>query len=277
MLKAGLRSFVRRLRKGILKSDSGASQPSLNDRLAAFIDRNSHRALPVREKTFQPEILIPCFNHGRYLPFLLDVLEGGHVPITIIDDHSDEPNRALIEECRSQYGAKVIRNDTNLRQAGSLNKAISASENNLFIVVNADDYLLPGWVRYAVTQFQEHELFLLGGMHICFRNHFPQSERHLTHLLKTAPYAPSSRLRRYGPDDARSFTHDNSIDMTMTGCTFLRSAWEFVGGFYNLADRVSIWDDRDFQMRVCAFFPVGVSDDLSALWRSDSSTGMGTK
>jgi hypothetical protein len=39
---------------------------------------------------------------------------------------------------------------------------------------------------------------------------------------------------------------------------------------------VSIHDDRDFQMRVCAFFPVAVSDELSALWRSNSSTGMGT-
>jgi hypothetical protein len=65
--------------------------------------------------------------------------------------------------------------------------------------------------------------------------------------------------------------------MTMSGCSFLKSAWEFVGGFYPLERRVSIHDDRDFQMRVCCFFNIGISNEISALWRSDSSTGMGIK
>lgn len=277
MLKVALKSLRSLFRRHERNLPAARMQPSLNEKILAYIDRHGHRGKPARETTFHPEILIPCYNHAQYLAHLLEVLQGCSVPITVIDDHSDEKDRLLIEGMGRRFGVKVIRNDSSLRQSGSLNKAIRMSDNNLFIVANADDYLLPGWVPYAIDQFRRRDIYLLGGMHICFFNHFPQSEPCLAHLLKASDYRPSSEVRLYGPEDARRFTHDNSIDMTMTGCTFLKSAWEFVGGFYSLTDRVSVWDDRDFQMRVCAFFPVGVSDDLSALWRSNSSTGMGNK
>ena len=277
MLRAGLQTLRNILQRPRRTPATAPLQPSLNEKILAYIDRNRHRAMPARETAIHPEILIPCYNHAQYLAHLLEALHGRGVPITVIDDHSDEKDRFLIEGMGRRFGVNVIRNDASLRQTGSLNKAIRISENNLFIVANADDYLLPGWVPYAIEQFRRHDIFLLGGMHICFFNHFPQSEQHLTQLVKTSDYTPSTEFRRYGPEDANRFTHDNSIDMTMTGCTFLKSAWDFVGGFYSLADRVSVWDDRDFQMRVCAFFPVGVSDELSALWRSNSSTGMGNK
>jgi cellulose synthase/poly-beta-1,6-N-acetylglucosamine synthase-like glycosyltransferase len=275
--KARLKSLRKLFWRTVGKQPTVPPQASLNQKMLAFIDRNSNRAMPVRETTFHPEILIPCFNHAQYLTHLLEVLQGSNIPITVIDDHSDDKNRLLIEDLGRRFHVKVIRNDSSLRQSGSLNKAIRLSDNNLFIVANADDYLLPGWVPYAIEQFRRRDIYLLGGMHMCFFNHFPQSEPHFVNLLRSSAYTPSSEFRLHGPEDARCFTHDNSIDMTMTGCSFLKSAWEFVGGFYSLVDRVSDWDDRDFQMRVCAFFPVAVSDDLSALWRSNSSTGMGNK
>ncbi len=272
----GWKSLARRFSRADASRRPPTAQPSLNERVREFIDRNRNRALPPRETTLRPEILIPCYNHAAYLTHLLEVLQGCGVPVTVIDDHSDDPNRLLIDELQSRFGVNVIRNETNLLQGGSLNKAIEMSSNNLFLVANADDYLLPGWVPYAIKQFRDHGISLLGGMHICFFNHFPQSEPCLAQLLKASTYAPSGELRFYGPADALRFDHDNSIDMTMTGCAFLKSAWDFVGGFYARADRVSVHDDRDFQMRICSFFPIGISAELSALWRSDSSTGMGT-
>lgn len=277
MPKASLKSLRKLFWRTVGKQPIAPPKVSLNQKLLAFIDRNRQREMPTRETTIHPEIVIPCFNHARYLTYSLEVLRDSNIPMTVIDDHSDDKNRCLIEDLGRRFNVKVIRNDCSLRQSGSLNKAIRLSDNNLFIVANADDYLLPGWVPYAIEQFHRHEIYLVGGMHICFFNHFSQSEAHFANLLRASSYTPASELRLHGPEDARCFTHDNSIDMTMTGCTFLKSAWEFVGGFYDLADRVSDHDDRDFQMRVCAFFPVGVSDDLSALWRSNSSTGMGNK
>ena len=252
-------------------------EPSLNDKMLRYIEQNQHRQPGPREGVLRPEILIPCYNHGAFIGNLVDVLQDVNVPVTVIDDNSNAETREIIDNLQRKHGLKVIRNAVNLRQAGSLNKAIAESENNLFSVANADDYLLPAWVSYALGKFGETDISLLGGKHICFFNHFPQSEKHMAQTLRQSNYQPQSGFRMHGPDDARHFSHDNSIDMTMTGCTFLKSAWEFVGGFYNLENRVSIHDDRDFQMRVCAFFKIGVSDELSAFWRSDSSTGMGTK
>lgn len=100
-------------------------QPSLNEKILAYIDRNRHRATPSRETTFQPEILIPCYNHAQYLTHLLEVLQGCGVPMTVVDDHSDEKDRLLIAELGRRFGVKVIRNDTSLRQPGSLNKAMT--------------------------------------------------------------------------------------------------------------------------------------------------------
>lgn len=278
MLKAKLKLLRKVFKKHPdVEAAQRPAELTLNEKMQRYIQNHRGLALPEREFEFRPEILIPCFNHAKYLARLMDVLKNVGVPITVIDDNSSEQDKSLIEGLRAQYGFNLIRNDVNLRQSGSLNKAIAQSGNNLFIVANADDYLLPGWIYYVAEQFKSTDIFLMGGMHICFFNHFPQSEQHFAHVVKFSGYQQRQSLRFYGPEDAKGFTHDNSIDMTMTGCAFLKSAWSHVGGFYSLKDRVSIHDDRDFQMRVCASFKIGVSDDLSAFWRSDSSTGMGTQ
>lgn len=250
---------------------------TLNDKIRAFIEEHQHRPLPPRESVLKPEILIPCFNHGRFLNNMIEPIANAGVPITVIDDHSDEPNRELIEKAGRRFGLKVLRNASNLKQHGSLNKAIQDSTNNLFMVANADDFLMPSWIPYAMAQFRQQEIALLGGLHIDFLNHFAQSEESLSRMIGSMSFRPDTAPAIYDQSQALHFYHDNSIDMTMTGCTFLRSAWDFVGGFFPLEKRVSIHDDRDFQMRVCAFFNVGISSELSAFWRMNTSTGMGSK
>lgn len=250
--------------------------PSLNEKLVQFRAEYGSRPLPAREADFSPEILVPCYNHGRFLPGLLDVLSTTGYPVTVINDCSSDDSAAVISRLKTHFSFKSIENQTNLRQHGSLNKAVRESNNNLFIVVNADDYLTPHWVDYVVRSFRETQISLLGGTNINFGNHWEQNESYVSELIKNSSHMPTARPRIVGPEDAKSFTHDNSIDMTMSGCSFLRSAWEFVGGFYPPAQRTSIHDDRDFQMRVCCFFPIGISSEVSAFWRTDSSQGRGT-
>ena len=250
---------------------------SLNQKLLRFIVENVGRTPPEREKTFRQEILIPCFNHGRFLPGLLAAMEGLDCPITIINDKSTDDTREIIAELATRHDFKLLDNDVNLRQHGSLNRAIAQSENNLFTVVNADDYLIPGWIEYVRRVFSGSGLFLLGGGSLAFRNGCFPTEPIVGKIMKSISYRHVEGCTVYGPVHARRFSHSNSINMTMSGCTFLRSAWEFVGGFRSIETRVSVHDDRDFQMRVCAFFPIGVTEEISAFWRMDSSTGMGNK
>jgi glycosyltransferase involved in cell wall biosynthesis len=269
---------IAKLRATQHQHDEGtASQSGLHRKINAYIESNRNRTAPDRETDFLPEILIPCFNHAKYLPNMLKVLSESKAPITVIDDNSCADDQQIIDLLQKNFQFKLIRNEQNLRQGGSLNKAIALSKNNLFLIANADDYLLPGWLEYVIDKFKSSDLRLIGGMHICFFNHFPESEQYFATALRRTGRKANTDLRKYGPADAKNFKHDNAIDMTMTGCAFLKSAWAHVGGFYPLEDRVSIHDDRDFQMRVCSAFQIGISDEISALWRSDSSTGMGTK
>ncbi len=250
-------------------------EPGLNEKLVRFILKYKDKPIPLRESVFKPEILIPCYNHGRYLPGLLNNVYEIKLPITIINDNSDDNTEDVIMNLKQRYSFKYIKNSENLLQSGSLNRAIAASDNNMFIVVNADDLLVPKWVDYAVKSFEFSDIRMLGGGNVSFKNVLFETELIVSEMIKSIEYLPSSPFRVYGPEDAINFSTDNAIDMTMSGCTFLKSAWEFVDGFYSRNARVSIHDDRDFQMRVCSFFNIGISSEICAFWRSDSSHGMG--
>jgi hypothetical protein len=108
----------------------------------------------------------------------------------------------------------------------------------LFIIVNADDFLIPNWIDYAIKSFYEFNIHLLGGGSIHF-NALKQTDLYFSEMLKSMAYVPQNKPIIFGPSDAIGFTHDNDINMTMTGCSFLRSAWAFVGGFYAIENRTS--------------------------------------
>jgi glycosyltransferase involved in cell wall biosynthesis len=223
-----------------------------------------------RETVLQPEIIVPCFNHGRFLvQALAHVAESG-VPVTIVNDCSTDDTPAHISRLQERFAFNLIENEVSLLQWGSLNKAISASTSNLFIVLNADDVLLPYSLELIVRTFNARtEIRMLGGSCI------PFVDDGILRLSGAFPerldYEPSLRL--YGPVQAEAFQSLNDLNMTMSSCSFLRSAWEAVGGFRAFADRVCSYDDRDFQMRVAALFLVGVMDEPLAFYRTSSSMG----
>ena len=252
-----------------------AEERKINIKILSFIQSKKDVPLPEREKQFNKEIIIPCYNHGKYLKFILNILEGVEIPITIIDDCSTDDSKRIILDLNKQYPFKFIENKHNLLQYGSLNKAVSQSENNFFIVINADDMLIPQWIEYAIQSFENSHIFLFGGS--CIHFHIPyESNDKLCEIIKNTSYLPKNKMRIYNQEDAKRFNSFNSINMNMNGFCFLRSAWEYVGGFFPKEKRVCIHDDRDFQMRVCAFFDVGVSDEISAFVREDSSMERGT-
>ena len=243
--------------------------------LDRFIVEHQGMSLPERETTFRHEVLIPCYNHGRFLPGVLESLRDKKVQVTIINDASTDTTAACIAELQRAHVFKLITNEHNLLQFGSLNKAIEQSDSNLFTVLNADDFLLPGWLDYAENVFETTSVSLLGGARINFQGEVGNDVA-LAKIVRSISYLPTTAPTIYGPSDAVHFSHDNSIDMTMSGCTFLKSSWSFVDGFYPRERRTSLWDDRDFQMRVCAFFEIGISSEISAFYRTNSSLGLGT-
>lgn len=230
------------------------------------------RVPPPREANASLEILVPCFNQGQYLAEALSSIGGWACAVTVIDDTSTDDTPEYVRCLSGRFHFSSMRNESNLGQGESLNIAISRSPNDLFMVLNADDLLLP-YTLSAVTQvFADYpQVRLVGGSSIHFAD---STTKHLdSDLARKLGYHPVPNI--WGPKDALQFARLNDLNMTMSSCTFFKSAWREVGGFRRFDDRVCSYDDRDFQMRVAAVFPVAVLDEPLAFYRLGSSIGKG--
>jgi len=214
-----------------------------------------------------PEILVPCFNHGKYLDDAFSSIPQ-NIPVTIINDASDDDTLHYIDQLKGEHTFKLINNDRHLYQTGCLNKAIYQSKNNFFIVLNADDVLLKYWPSTMLDLFKRYPTIRLAG-----GNSIPFRDNNILPLNKCLPeilgYSPNPFIVK--PECARTYTTLNSINMTMSGCTFLKSCWEAIGGFWEFQNRVCSFDDRDFQMRASALFDIAILDEPSAFYRIYSS------
>lgn len=243
----------------------------INKNINHFIKNYQQTTIPTRETFFSPEILIPCYNHGKYLGDALKSISE-RIPVTIINDASDDDTPNYIKQFAEKYSFKLITNKEHLYQTGSLNQAIRESENNFFIVLNADDVLLNYWPSLMLNCFNKYPTIrLAGGNSLSFTN------ENILRMNEFMPdvinYTPVPNIIH--PDNAKSYTHLNSINMTMSGCTFLRSCWESINGFWDFEKRVCSFDDRDFQMRASALFDIAILDEPSAFYRITSSQLMG--
>lgn len=132
-------------------------------RISKFRDSLKDKKLPNRETEILPEILIPCYNHGKYLPYLFETLKDVTCPITIINDNSSDNTKDYIDKLGQFFKFKLINNESNLLQGGSINKAVAESKNNLFIIVNADDLMIPNWINYAIDYMKNSDVSLFSG------------------------------------------------------------------------------------------------------------------
>jgi glycosyltransferase involved in cell wall biosynthesis len=256
-------SETRRLQRA--RSDKGLQQ-----RIQAFARANQEKPVPPREQDLLPEILIPCFNHGQFLETALTTIAHSRIPITIINDASTDDTPQRLEDLAGRYTFKAITNPANLLQSGSLNRAIEFSSNNLFIILNADDALLPFTINLILRLFHDlPEIRLFGGSSIWFDD---DTVLRLNRYFPTElDYVP--KLNLFTPEQVLNFQKSSDLLMTMSGSAVLRSAWQAVDGFKPLRDRIFRIDDRDFQLRVAALFPVVTVNEPVAYWRKNSSIG----
>jgi GT2 family glycosyltransferase len=224
------------------------------------------------------EIVVPCFNHGAFLVDALASIEAQTwdeepLAVTFVDDNSTDGSREAMRELQASTNAnrlriKVLVNDASLYQAGSLNRAIASSASELFVVLNADDMLTADCLQTIVDTYRRAaDIFMLGGSSLWFSD---------ARELPPHDPVPVGRLslRVTSPDDVVGYTSLNDLNMTQSSCSFFRSAWTAVRGYAPPAQRVCEYDDRDFQLRVAALFPVGVYDDYPlAYYRTSSSQG----
>jgi glycosyltransferase involved in cell wall biosynthesis len=103
-------------------------------------------------KSCKMSVIIPCFNHGEFLPeSIASVTNPGRedIEIIVVDDGStDERTRGVMDEVAAR-GIKVIRQE-NKGLAAARNAAIAASQGQYVFPLDADDRLRPGWIDNGI-------------------------------------------------------------------------------------------------------------------------------
>jgi glycosyltransferase involved in cell wall biosynthesis len=97
-------------------------------------------------------VVIPCFNHGAYLPEAVESVERvkrDDIEIIVIDDGStDELTRTVIDKVAAR-GIKVIRQE-NKGLGVARNAGVLASQGEYLFPLDADDRLRSGWIERGI-------------------------------------------------------------------------------------------------------------------------------
>jgi glycosyltransferase involved in cell wall biosynthesis len=116
------------------------------------------RTRPTRERALV-SVVVPCFNHGRYLPATLRAIQDQRyepIEVLVVDDASTDPEtRQILDElANGGNGVRVLRMPRNGGPAAARNAAIERCKGRYILPVDADNLLLPDAISTMVNQLQ---------------------------------------------------------------------------------------------------------------------------
>lgn len=142
----------------------GAAKPVAPPRAvpdsASAAEPSGRIALLNRPSRGQPlvSIIVPCFNHGLFLPACLHAIREQDYPeleVVVIDDAStDAETLEVMAELESESWARVIRQPVNSGPSAARNAALEVVSGRYVLPVDADNLLLPDAVARLVAQLQ---------------------------------------------------------------------------------------------------------------------------
>lgn len=97
------------------------------------------------------------YNQGRFLEeAICSVLNQDHddVEYIVVDPGSTDGSRAIIDKYRPQIDTVILEPDKG--PADGLNKGFSRASGDIFVLINADDWLYPRCLSRLAQAFEEH-------------------------------------------------------------------------------------------------------------------------
>lgn len=105
-------------------------------------------------------ILIPSYNHGRFLPACLDSIHTQTFEdweVVLVDDGSKDDSVAIARRYAAQDPRVSVHvNDTNLGTYGTEQKALDLSREKLVAVMNSDDLWAPEKLEKQIATLHKH-------------------------------------------------------------------------------------------------------------------------
>jgi hypothetical protein len=106
------------------------------------------------------EILIPCYNYGKYLVDCVESVlsqKNVNVDILIIDDCSPDNTPEVCRQLMQRDSRiRVIRHETNKGHIATYNEGIAQISGDYFVLLSADDLLTPGALSRATALMEEN-------------------------------------------------------------------------------------------------------------------------
>jgi glycosyltransferase involved in cell wall biosynthesis len=108
----------------------------------------------------QPPVsaIVPCFNHGRFLPECVDSILDQEYPeleVIVIDDAStEESTLAVLAKLEARELVTVLRQPRNAGPSAARNRGIAQAQGRYILPVDADNLLMPGAISGMVEQLQ---------------------------------------------------------------------------------------------------------------------------
>ena len=110
-------------------------------------------------------VIIPCYNHARYLPKAVESVFSQNFPgteVVVVDDGSKDDTR---EVCTRLEGVRYIYQE-NAGLSAARNRGIRESKGDLLIFLDADDWLYPDSISInSKYLLEDPELAFVSGAH----------------------------------------------------------------------------------------------------------------
>ena len=106
------------------------------------------------------DVIVPCYRYGRFLRACVSsVLEqqGVNVRVLIIDDCSPDHTAEVAAQLRAEdQRVSYIRHESNQGHISTYNEGIDWTRSEYYLLLSADDYLLPGALNRTVSFMDKH-------------------------------------------------------------------------------------------------------------------------
>jgi hypothetical protein len=208
------------------------------------------------------DVVVPCYNYGRFLPACVrSVLEQSvnDVRVLIIDDASPDGSRFVAAAlAKADPRISVIAHDRNEGHIRTYNEGISWASADYFLLLSADDLLVPGALRRAVDIMDDNpDVVLTHGEGIAWHDDEP--------LPVIAPN-PGYTWSRHNLMNAICATATNLVATpTAIGRTRVQRA---IGGY---KESLPHSGDMEMWLRFAACGAVARIDAVQAIYRKHAS------
>jgi glycosyltransferase involved in cell wall biosynthesis len=100
-------------------------------------------------------VVMPNYNHSRYLPKSLDALANRERPpeeLIVIDDGSTDDSWSIIQDFAARYPfIRALKNDQNRGAEFTVSRALDLATGDYVCGAAADDFVKPGFVEKSMA------------------------------------------------------------------------------------------------------------------------------